>query len=163
MGFEQALQTAIYEALTAYNEATLSLDFVGQVYTIGSAERQIALDDLGNLITGVYDNVPQPDDGGAGAAFPYLVIGEGTFNEWDTDTEVGTDASIVIHSWSRYLGRKETQQIQAAIYAALHRATLLIAGYAFVACDWVSSDTFVDADGLTRHGVQTFRILLDEA
>jgi len=103
----------------------------------------------------VYDSVPQD------AAFPYVTIGEDNHNEWDTDTTIGSDCSITIHTWSRARGRKETKQIQAEIYAALHRAELTHTGYKFDSCDWESSQSFTDADGLTRHGVQTFRIILE--
>lgn len=114
------------------------------------------------LVTGVYDNVPQADDSGLATAFPYVVIGEDTGREWDTDTEIGGDFTVRIHTWSRYRGRKETKEIQGAVYDALHRATLAVTGYAFVTCDFQDSDTIVDNDGLTRHGVQSFRILIDQ-
>ena len=138
MNFELELQKAIYAALTG-DAAVMA------------------------LVTGVYDAVPQADDAGSGAAFPYIVIGEDNHNEWDTDTTLGRDASVVIHTWSRYRGRKEVKEIQGAVYAALNRAKLTIAGFSFVQCDLLSSETLIDADELTRHGVQTFRVLFNTA
>lgn len=105
----------------------------------------------------IYDAVPQ------GAGIPYVTIGEDNHNEWDTDNTTGSDCSITIHTWSRGRGRKQAKAIQAEIYAALHRAELSHTGYKFDSCDWESSQSFTDADGLTRHGVQIFRIILERA
>lgn len=138
MGMETELQKAIYATLA--NDATLS-----------------------SLVKGVYDYVPQPDDAGDPADFPYVTIGEDTLNAWDTDTTTGSDASTTVHTWSRYKGKKEVKAIQGAIYAALNRATLPITGYSFVTCDLLTSDSIVDSDGITQHGVQTFRILFNTA
>lgn len=107
------------------------------------------------LVTGVFDAVPQ------GQAFPYVTLGEDNHNEWDTVTSLGSDASITVHTWSRERGRKETKAIQGEIYDALHRAEMTHPGYRIVSIDWEGSQSFMDADGLTRHGVQTFRILLE--
>ena len=113
------------------------------------------------LVKGIYDAQPRTL-GSSALEFPYVTIGEDTHNDWSTDTESGDDATITVHTWSRYNGRKEEKAIQAEIYAALHRATLTVTGYALVSCDWISSDSLIDADGETRHGVQTFRLLLDQ-
>lgn len=110
---------------------------------------------LSALVTGVHDSVPQ------NTAYPYVTVGEDVHNEWDTGTTIGSNASISIHSWSRARGRKETKQIQAAIYDVLHRSDLTIAGFKIDTIEWESSQSFVDADGLTRHGVQIFRILIE--
>lgn len=137
MSFEIDVQTVIYTTLA--NDAPLTA-----------------------LVTGVYDNVPQANDAGSGSAFPYVTIGEDVHTDWSTDTESGDDVTITIHTWSRERGRKEAKQIQGAVYDALHRAELVFTNYKFVACDWLQSESFMDTDGLTRHGVQTFRIILDQ-
>jgi len=137
MAYESAVQDSVYDALKA-NSA------------------------LSAAVVGVYDAVPQAADSGSGSAFPYVTIGEDTAIEWDTDTELGADLTITIHTWSRYRGRKETKQIQGLIYGILHRANLSISGYHLVGVDWLQSESFMDTDGLTRHGVQTFRITIEE-
>ncbi len=138
MGFELAVQGAIYGALSTNAE-------------------------LLALVKGVYDAQPRPLTGSDALQFPYVTIGEDTHSDWSTDTESGDSATITVHTWSRYNGRKEEKTIQSAIYAALHRQALTVAGYALVSIDWVSSDSLIDADGETRHGVQTFRIILEQA
>jgi hypothetical protein len=138
MGFTLSLQGAIYSALTG-NTALMA------------------------LVQGVYDAQPRPLTGDDALLFPYVTIGDDTLNDWSTDTESGADATITIHTWSRYKGRKEEKTIQAAIYDALHRQALTVSGYALVSVDWINSDSMTDADGETRHGVQTFRMILDQA
>ena len=137
MSYESAVQDAIYDALTG-NSSLMA------------------------RIKGVYDSVPQATDPGSSAAFPFVTIGEDTVNEWDTDTELGADLTITIHVWSRYRGRKETKDIQGAICGILHRANLTISGYNLVGIDWLNSQSFMDSDGLTRHGVQTFRVTIED-
>lgn len=137
MSFGIAIQTAIYDTLSAYAPLTA-------------------------LVTGIYDDVPQAADSGAGSAFPYVTIGEDVHQDWSTDTSLGDDATITVHTWSRYRGRKQTKEIQGAIYDALTRVDLVVTGYKMVAIDFIDEQSFVDTDGLTRHGVSTFRVILDE-
>lgn len=132
MSVEFALQTAVYSALTS--DASLM-----------------------NLVTAIYDDVPQGD-----AELPYVTIGDAQHNEWDTDTELGRQVTLTLHSWSQYAGRKEIKNIQGAIYDVLHRGSLSITGYTLVLCDFVSSETFLDSDGQTRHGVQVFNVLIEK-
>jgi hypothetical protein len=136
-GFESAVQIAVYSAL-------------------------VANVDLDLLVNGrIYDAQPLTL-GSQALTFPYVTIGEDTHADWSTDTESGDDATITIHTWSRYNGRKEIKEIQGLIYSALHRASLTLSGYALVSIDWISSDSVIDVAGETRHGVQTFRLLLDK-
>lgn len=111
---------------------------------------------LVDLVSAVYDHVPQD------AAFPYIRIGEDTAIDFDTDTSVGTENTITIHSWSRYRGKKEVKEIQQAVYDALQRHALPLPGLNLVSIDFEFSETVLDADGLTRHGIQRFRVLIDQ-
>ena len=107
-------------------------------------------------VTGVFDDVKQ------GTAFPYVVIGEDNHASVDTDDVLGNQVAIVIHTWSRSGGRKETKIIQGLIYDALHRASLIYAGFDFISITQINSESFLDADGHTRHGIQTFNLLIDK-
>lgn len=111
---------------------------------------------LMSLVNGVFDEVPEYTDA------PYITIGESTHNQDDTDTSLGDNATITINTWSEGRGKKETKTIQGAIYDAMHRVSASYAGYDIIAIDWENSQSFMDQDGLTRHGVQTFRILIDK-
>lgn len=108
------------------------------------------------MVKGVFDDVSEDQ------TFPYVTIGESTHNENDTVAVFGDDSTITVHVWSGYEGRSETKRIQGAIYDALHRAKPTYSGYNIMGVDWVSSDSFIDTDGETRHGVQVFRILIDK-
>lgn len=110
----------------------------------------------------VYDHVPQQADSGSNAPFPYIVIGDDTHLPFDTDDSSGAESTITVHTWSRSEGRIETKQIQDGIYEALHRHDLDVSGYNIVTMDFESSESFMDPDNETRHGVSSFRILLDE-
>jgi len=137
MSFENVVQSAIYSKLASDTAVT-------------------------NAVTGIYDKVPQPNDSGLGSDFPYITIGEDIHNQIDTDTELMMQVSITIHVWSRYGGRKETKEIQGLIYDSLHRAKLTQTGYKFVTITLVDSQSFLDADGETYHGVQTFNLMIEE-
>jgi len=136
LSFELAVQTSIYSALTA--NATLLA-----------------------MVEGVYDSVPQTE------TFPYITIGEDAHTNWSTSNNLGHEVLATVNVWSRAnlrskeRGRKETKTIQGEIFNTLNRASLTYAGYHIINIEEESSDSFVDADNLTRHGVQTFRVLID--
>jgi len=104
----------------------------------------------------VFDEVPQ------GTEYPYINIGEDTAIAWDTDDSTGSESTLTLHVWSRKSGRREVKEIMRLIYASLHRAELVVAGAYVVLCDWEFSESFMDADGVTRHGVTRYRVILEE-
>jgi hypothetical protein len=105
------------------------------------------------LTVPVYDHVPQD------AAFPYVTIGDDTSVQWDTDTNKGSTDTLTIHAWSRFAGRSQVKAIMKSIYSALHIYNLDITGASTVLCQWEFGETFLDPDGVTRHGVMRFRII----
>lgn len=115
-----------------------------------------------DLVPPVYDHVPQAADPSDDTAFPYVTIGDDDYNAWDTDDSVGYEVLIDVHVWSRKRGKKETKEIQQAIYNSLNRAELTVTGYDFISIDFTFADSALDPDGITRHGVIRFRCLLDE-
>lgn len=104
----------------------------------------------------VYDNVPQ------GAEPPYIVLGEAVNAMNDTDGYNGFNILYPIHVWSEYRGKAETLAIQTLIYKALHRGKFSLSGYTCIAVTQESIQVLNDPDGITRHGVQQFRILMTE-
>ena len=113
-------------------------------------------------VVSVSDNVPQPSDAGDAANFPYITIGEDVLTDISTDLELMAQVSITIHLWSRATGRKETKTIQGLIYDALNRANIVQAGYKFININQVQCDSRLESDGFTRHGIQTYNLLLEE-
>ena len=110
----------------------------------------------------VYDAVPQAVDAGDNSAFPYVTIGDDSVSEFDTDTDNGFDIDATIHVWSRYRGRREVKQIMRDIYNAMQLHNLSISNSNTVMCIFQTADSFMDADGITRHGIITFRIVTEE-
>lgn len=115
-----------------------------------------------DLATLVYDDVLQPSNSGNSADFPYITIGEDVLTYNDTDTDRSNNVSITIHVWSRKQGRLETKTIQSEIYDSLHNANIVQAGYNFVIITEQNSTSFLDPDGATRHGIQTFNLIIEE-
>jgi hypothetical protein len=106
----------------------------------------------------VFDDVPQDI---ADTSFPYVQIGDDTTIPFNTHSSVGGEHTITIHSWSRYRGKSEIKRIQAQIYAALDRYALSVSGGTMVNCEQEFSTSFLDADGITRHGISRYRVILD--
>jgi hypothetical protein len=115
------------------------------------------------LVEAIYDNPPQQADPESNVPFPFITISDSTLQPWDTDTEIGTDATVTVHVWSRASHALEAKQIQGAIYRALHRDTIAVTGYTVIGIDLITQTVERDPDGITRHGVQDFRIVYEEA
>jgi hypothetical protein len=101
----------------------------------------------------VYDHVDEPDKP------PYVVVGEDTLNQWDTKSTNGFDALVTLHVWSRYRGREECKSIQGDIYDAMHNQALSVSGYNHVLTQLDLEESFLDDDGLTRHGISRYRVV----
>jgi hypothetical protein len=112
----------------------------------------------------IYDSPPNQPDGMPDSSFPYVVIGDDTLAPFDTDDAVGTSATVTIHVWSRYNGRKEVKTILGQLYSALNRQApaLSAAGYYFIDSLYEFGDIIEEADGKTRHGVCRFRITMEK-
>ena len=106
---------------------------------------------LQSLVTDVFDFVPE------NTAFPYVKIGEETAVDNGTKTLQGNEHTLVIHTFSRYRGSKETKEIMSRIYALLHESDLSISGASLVNLRFEFSDVIKENDGLTTHGIQRFR------
>lgn len=91
-------------------------------------------------------------------SYPYVTIGDAVLSENSTDTNIGMVALQTIHVWSREPGRKQVKNIQGIIAGALARYDLTISGFTLITCEIESENSFLDTDGVTRHGVSTFSI-----
>ena len=101
----------------------------------------------------IYDHVPPA------SPFPYLVLGEATAVPFDAKTEDGMEQTLTLHAWSRARGLKETKEIMAAVTDALDSQALALTGHVLVLLRFEFATTFLESDGLTRHGVQRFRAI----
>jgi hypothetical protein len=103
----------------------------------------------------VYDNVPQA------SAYPYVVIGNDTSIPFDTDNSIGSESTLTIHVWSQYRGKMEVKEILQEIYDQLNRANIAVSDCHLIECIAEFQETFLESDGLTRHGVIRFRIIVE--
>lgn len=92
------------------------------------------------------------------ANFPFIELGAGQAIPADAGGDTGLEEYIDIHVYSRTGGQRQLKDIMQAVYAALHHQTLTVTGRATAYAFLDSSRTLTEADGLTRHGVMTFRI-----
>lgn len=109
-----------------------------------------------NLAYEIFDDIPE------GQAYPYIVVGEATAEEADTKTYNGFEVALIIHYWSRFAGREEVKQMMGAGYDLLHNTYPAVAGYNTVHCLFEFSETFLEDDGVTRHGVQRFNLTISD-
>lgn len=114
------------------------------------------LNAVGALTGKVFDHVPQ------GTAKPYVVLGDWTGNEFDTDDTNGVEPTLTIHVWSDKRGMKEIQELMDAVRGALHDQSYTVADETVVLAFFEFFQTMVETDGLTRHGVQRFRFIMQE-
>lgn len=114
-------------------------------------------------ISGVQDIIDNPNTIPTPEDYPFIEIGESQITPNDASVENGLsdeafDEFVDIHVWSRYRGQMEIKEIQGAIYNALHHKSLAVTGRATAFC-WLDDSRIIDdPDGLTRHGIQTFKI-----
>lgn len=104
----------------------------------------------------VYAEVPD------GAAFPYVAIGDDTEVPNDTMGTTGRDTTITIHTWARttstYTRTKRTKEIQDRVDELLDRWTPTVTGWSATQMLQEFRESFMDPDGVTRHGVSRYRI-----
>ncbi|TAL39636.1 MAG: DUF3168 domain-containing protein [Alphaproteobacteria bacterium] len=104
---------------------------------------------------GVCDHVPE------GMAFPYVVLSTLQAQPGDTQQTHGYDITLSIASYSRGEGMKELRGIMAAIYDTLHDASFSVPNQTLILCRQLSSETQLEQDGVTRAGLQRFRIITE--
>lgn len=98
----------------------------------------------------VYDAVP------AGAAFPYITVGEGDETSDDADCIDGFEISLDIDIWSRANGYPEAKRISDEVRNAIKSADLTLPTNALVEFRHRQTRFLRDPDGLTSHAVMTF-------
>lgn len=157
--FDTVVQQEIYKALTATPNYSLGLNFVLPSYY--DSPTALANSANGLLNIPVFDSVPQANSSSY-AAFPYVTIGEDVFTDISTDTELMQMCSITIHTWSRQDGRAEIKKIQGYIYDLLNRRRIDHPEYKFININQVTSQSQLESDGQTRHGIQTFNLIIEE-
>ena len=107
-----------------------------------------------SITTKVFDDVPE------GTAYPYVIIGEETATNFGTKDKDANEHTLTIHVWSQYRGRKEIKEIMSEIYTSLHNSDITLSGASLVNIRHEFEQTLLEADGITRHGVMRFRVVI---
>lgn len=74
----------------------------------------------------VYEFVGQADASEDASQFPYVVVGDTTGAQFDTDDINGQEHTLTLHVWDRYAGRTRCRRVLDALYNALHRRSLVV-------------------------------------
>lgn len=120
--------------------------------------------DLMAVATGIFDlnNIPSTQ------TFPYVVLGETTMAFWDAfgddqTTGNGQDITLAIHSWSKYLGKRQLATVRGEIYKSLHGTKLSMTHY--VGTMAFDSGNAMEDDSTSIkliHGTDRYRIRVRE-
>lgn len=120
--------------------------------TLNSADIR---DAYSNPITGIFDDVEED------TAYPYITIGEETAIDAGVKDKDAHQHTITLHIWSRYRGgRREVKEIMEQVFSALHNSDITVSGASLVNIRHEFEQTLVEADGITRHGVMRFRVVV---
>lgn len=107
-------------------------------------------------VSGIYDFVP------AGAAFPYITLGDIKAEDASTATSQASRLKLMLHIYSRERGRKEIDALMERVHFLLHDAMPKVDGYAVANLRYVGSEIGMERDGLTFHGKIRFDALLEK-
>jgi len=117
---------------------------------------------LTSKVSGIYSDVPSPDDAADNSAFPYVMFNFPSIQPMDTKDSDGGNAVVHIHTFARGGSDLPRRAIEDAIYDALHKHDLAISGANTIAVRFETKTEMDDPDGVTKHSVQTFRITYDD-
>ena len=106
------------------------------------------------LVSGVYDEVPEP------APFPYVSLGSITEIVDDAHNQRGLEATVVWHVWSKHRGFKEAALILAELDAALDRQPLTVDGFTDISVAHQQHTELRDPDPAIRHINVSYRVWL---
>lgn len=129
------------------------------ISTIAALKADATLTSLISAYAGspsIFTHVPQD----LGEAYPWVSIFGMDSNQFDNDATLGFEGTITVHSWDDSRDMSKINAIKLAIYDILHNNTLTITGYASVEYCQEFTTTLRDPDGITLHGVQRFRFIL---
>ena len=94
--------------------------------------------------------------------FPKIWIEDGGADDWSNKDDDGLEAIVNLHVGSRYRGTKELRELMSKCHTALHNADLTLANGQSVLCQFTRHDIVTDSDGITRHGIMRFNLLISE-
>jgi len=116
----------------------------------------VALDATTGL-TGITSESLSNDD-----PFPKIWLEDGGADDWSNKDDNGLEAFVNLHVGSQKEGTKEIRGLMDKCHGALHNVDLVLANGQSVLCQFVRHDVVIDSDGITRHGIMRFKLLVSE-
>jgi hypothetical protein len=106
----------------------------------------------------VYDHIPEGTD-----EYPYIQMSITSLDNNDTDSEKGFEANLRVLAFTRYRGVQELNTLIDRIYGALHQWEMPdTTNYSVGFLIEQVRRTNTSPDGLTRYGVQEYKLWVDE-
>ena len=94
--------------------------------------------------------------------FPKIWIEDGGADDWSNKDDDGLEAFVNLHIGSQKEGTKEIRGLMDKCHSALHNVDLVLANGQSVLCQFLRHDVVIDSDGITRHGIMRFKLLVSE-
>ena len=94
--------------------------------------------------------------------FPKIWLEDGGADDWSNKDDNGLEAFVNLHVGSQKEGTKEIRGLMDKCHSALHNVDLVLANGQSVLCQFVRHDVVIDSDGMTRHGIMRFKLLVSE-
>jgi len=113
-------------------------------------------DENDQAITGVFDDVPE------GTAYPYVVMGEETATNIGVKDKDMHEYTQTIHVWSQYRGMKDVKEIMEQIYTLLNDYSITVSGASAITLRHEFQTVLLEDDGITRHGIMRFRVVVSD-
>lgn len=136
--------------MTGTNEVSLML----QAAVIAALKNSVTL--TGLIGQRLYDDVPPKP------TFPYVTYADDGTNDDSADCVTGSEIFFSLHVWSNAVGKPEAKRIAGVIRSVLDEADMSVMDYHLVTLNHRITRWLTEPDGLTKHGVVTFRALIDE-
>lgn len=94
--------------------------------------------------------------------FPKIWLEDGGADDWSNKDDNGLEAFVNLHVGSQKEGTKEIRGLMDKCHGALHNVDLVLANGQSVLCQFLRHDVVIDSDGITRHGIMRFKLLVSE-
>jgi hypothetical protein len=114
--------------------------------------------ELGALITGVYDYVPET------AVYPYIKIGEAIETPDNRHGGYGWETVVTLHVWTQHRGHSRGLTIGKRVTALLDHRPLTVVGFDHLVTRFEFSATYTDPEppGDIRHLVLRYRVVTEQ-
>lgn len=102
------------------------------------------------------------DEADAGAAHPYITIGNGSVVDLSGKTESMSEHTFTIHIWSNSVGRMEVKEIMTLVHSALHLAPLNLATQKLIYLRFVDAEDKreTSSNSFIYHALMSFKAMI---